>query len=226
MGPPAAAYRPFDQTDADVAAEHEIEIELGPVGIMRDDDGTTFIPGFIFNYGFVAGFELVLDAHAAFLWGGRDVAARRRQHQTGLSIKHVLRVGSLQGETGPSIAAEVGALLPTIPVAGDAGGALTVIVSQRWRHLTVHVNAEGDVTRAGGLAFIVGTIVEGPHEWTVRPVVELLTAHETDHTATYSTLVGAIWRASEVISPDLAVRAATEAGEPVYELRAGLTWSY
>jgi len=85
---------------------------------------------------------------------------------------------------------------------------------------------EGDVTRAGGLAFIVGTIVEGPHEWTVRPVVELLTAHETDHTATYSTLVGAIWRASEVISPDLAVRAATEAGEPVYELRAGLTWSY
>jgi len=225
-GRQAAAYRPFDQTDADVAAVHEVELELGPIGIMRDDDGTTFIPGFIFNYGFAPTFELVMDAHAAFLWGGRDAAARRRQHQTSLSLKHVLRAGSLQGETGPSLAAEVGALLPTIPAAGHAGGALALIVSQRWPDLTVHVNAEGDLTRAGGRAFIVGAIVEGPERWPLRPVAELLSAHETDSTATYSALAGMIWRATEAISPDLAVRGATEAGAPVYELRVGLTWSH
>ncbi len=224
---PAHAYRPFDQTDADVSAYHEIELELGPVSVIHQPGGWTYAPGFIFNYGFWPRFELVVDAHDAFLFGGPDLAARRRLLETGVLVKSVLRRGSLQGQSGVSVAAELGALLPRyfVPVAGGVGGALTVIVSQRWSNLAVHLDGEGDVTRQRDLAFIGGAIVEGPDRWPVRPVVELLTVHQTNEAATYSVLGGAIWRASERLSPDLAVRVAREAGEGVLELRAGLTIS-
>jgi hypothetical protein len=40
---PAAAYRPFDGTDAAVAAPGEVEIELQPAGGLRDETGTSLI---------------------------------------------------------------------------------------------------------------------------------------------------------------------------------------
>jgi hypothetical protein len=33
---PAVAYRPFDSTDADVAGAGEFELELGPIGHLRE----------------------------------------------------------------------------------------------------------------------------------------------------------------------------------------------
>ncbi len=223
---PALAYRPFDQTDADVSPYHEIELELGPVSVIHQPGGWTYAPGFIFNYGFAPRFELVVDAHDAFLFGGPDLAARRRSLETGVLVKSVLRKGCLQGEAGPSLAAELGALLPSVSASGGVGGSLTVIVSQRWENLTVHLNAEGDLTRERDLAFIGGAIVEGPDRWTVRPAVELLTERQTHEAGTESALVAAIWRARENLSPDLAVRAGREAGQPLYEIRAGVTWAF
>ncbi|HEY6477092.1 MAG TPA: hypothetical protein VI456_10955, partial [Polyangia bacterium] len=117
----ARAYRPFDQTDADVAETHDVELELGPVGYLHDPTGSTYIPGFILNYGVVHRVELVFDAHHAFVFGGADVEARRRQLDSGVFAKAVVREGALQDRPGPSVAVEVGALLPTVPVAGGAG---------------------------------------------------------------------------------------------------------
>lgn len=222
----AGAYRPFDQTDADVAELHEVEWELGPVGVLWRGDGASYVPGLIFNYGFAPRFELVVDAHGAFLWGGADAAARRRQQQVGLLVKHVVREGSLQGQVGPSVAVELGALLPTVPVSGGLGAALTLIVSQRWRNATVHLNAEGDLTRERNPLVVGGFIVEGPERWPVRPVAEALVSRERDEDPTFSALCGLIWRATEALSPDLAVRGAEQGGNAVLELRAGLTWSY
>lgn len=39
---PAWAYRPFDGTDAAVAAPGEVEIELQPAGRLRDGGSTTW----------------------------------------------------------------------------------------------------------------------------------------------------------------------------------------
>jgi hypothetical protein len=223
---PARAYRPFDETDADVSRYREIELELGPVSVIHQPGGWTYAPGFIFNYGFWPRFELVLDAHDALLFGGPDLAARRRLLETGVLVKSVLRQGSLQEGSGPSLAAELGALLPSVPAAGGVGGSLAFIVSQRWENLTLHLNAEGDLTRERELAFIGGVIVEGPERWPVRPVAELLTERQTNEAATESALGGVIWRASEQLSPDLAVRVAREAGQPRVEVRAGVSWAF
>jgi hypothetical protein len=222
----ARAYRPFDQTDADVAETHYVELELGPVGYLHDPTGSTFVPGFILNYGVVHRVELVFDAHRAFLFGGPDVDVHRRQLDTGLFAKAVVREGVLQDRPGPSIAMEVGALLPTVPVAGGAGVAVTAIASERWPALALHLNAEGDYTRDGTFAFIGGFILEGPDAWTVRPVSEFFVSHQTDLPATVSGLAGAIWRATPHLSFDSAFRLAYEGREQEIEIRAGLTWAF
>ncbi|HVU50306.1 MAG TPA: hypothetical protein VHL80_06450 [Polyangia bacterium] len=222
---PAHAYRPFDQTDADVSALHELELELGPVGYTHDAAGGTYTPGFILNYGVVPRVELVFDAHHALLYGGTDPAARRRDLDTAMLAKGVAREGCLQGQPGVSIAVEAGALLPTVPAAGGVGAAVATIVSQRWRAATLHVNLEGDFTREHRFAFIGGAIGEGPIAWTVRPVVETYVAREADLPTFVSGLGGAIWRAAEHLDLDAAVRAGREGSQNVFEVRAGLTWT-
>src|SRR6516162_10650183 len=60
--PSAWAYRPFDGTDAAVAAPGEVEIELQPAGPRHDEEGTTLIaPATVFNYGLSEGWEAVLE---------------------------------------------------------------------------------------------------------------------------------------------------------------------
>src|ERR1700680_4110480 len=59
---PAFAYRPFDGTDAAVAAPGEVEIELQPAGRLRDEIGTSLLAqATSFNYGVSEGWEVVLQ---------------------------------------------------------------------------------------------------------------------------------------------------------------------
>jgi hypothetical protein len=222
----ARAYRPFDQTDAGVAETHDVELELGPVGLLHDPTGWSYVPGFILNYGVVHRVELVFDAHHAFVFGGPDVEARRRQLDSALLGKVVIREGVLQDRPGPSVAVEAGAILPTVPVAGGVGAALTVIASERWPALALHLDVEGDYTRDHTFAFIGGFIIEGPDAWTVRPVGEFLFSQESTLPVTVSGLAGAIWRVTPHLSFDAAGRLADEQGEREFEIRAGLTWSF
>jgi hypothetical protein len=222
---PARAYRTFDETDADVAATDDFELELGPVGYTHDAAGGTYTPGFILNYGIVPRVELVFDAHHALLYGGIEPEERRRELETALTAKVVVREGCLQGRSGLSVAVEGGPLLPTLPVAGGVGFGVATIASQRWPAGTIHVNVEGDLTREHTFAFIGGAILEGPITWTVRPVAESYGAREADVPTVVSGLGGAIWRASEHLDLDAAFRVARQGDENVYEVRAGFTWT-
>jgi hypothetical protein len=57
---PAAAYRPFDGTDAAVADLGEVEIEFQPLGAAHAGGTTKGLTDAIFNYGFADRWELVL----------------------------------------------------------------------------------------------------------------------------------------------------------------------
>src|SRR5471032_35900 len=59
---PAYAYRPFNSTDAAVAARGDIEIECGPFGYVVDADGRFLvIPTAIVNIGIADGWEVVIE---------------------------------------------------------------------------------------------------------------------------------------------------------------------
>src|SRR5258708_19571871 len=134
------AYRPCDGTDAAVADRQEVEIELEPAGVLRESAQTSLIaPFMIFNYGFAKNWEFVFQGQGQFPLANSDESASI--NGVGAFLKHVLREGSLQDASGPSIAIEFGPLLPGVHAATGFGATFGTIVSQPWNCGTVHANS-------------------------------------------------------------------------------------
>jgi hypothetical protein len=224
LSSPAFAFRPFDGTDAAVAEHGEVEIELQPAGVQADPAQKTLLaPSIVFNYGFAENWEAVVQGNGAFPLSTSDPASLQG---TGAFLKHVVREGSLQGKEGASIATEFGVLLPETHTEFGMGASLAGIVSERWDWGSVHLNVAATLTRTQHADGFVGAIVEGPAQWSVRPVAEVYYEKELGQTDTVSGLVGLIWRVLDHLDFDLAVRHALTNGRPVKEVRAGLTFGF
>jgi hypothetical protein len=220
----ASAYRPFDSTDADVAARGEFELELGPVGYLRAGQAKYLTASAVVaNLGLIDRVEAVLQGRELVLF---DNGAHGSLVDTGAFLKIVWREGSLQGRSGLSIATEVGPLLPTINGEPGVGYSAAVILSQRWSFATVHLNLEGSQTRAGNADAFVGAIVEGPNDWLARPVAEFFYEDELGAEQTISGLVGFIARVNDSLSLDMGTRTARVGTTTVFEARAGFTWAF
>src|SRR3984893_7572260 len=221
---PAPAYRPFDGTDAAVAAPGELEIELQPAGRLRESGNTSLVaPATVINYGLSEGWEAVFE--------GQGHTPLSRSGPTSLTaagafLKHVLQPGSLQDKTGPSVATEFGILLPDSTGSSGVGASLAGIVSQRWDWGTIHLNTEAALTRDHHADVFLGGIIEGPSKWTVRPVAEFFYEKEFGQSETVSALIGLIWRVRDNLSFDVGLRHALTNGHPVNEIRAGLTFGF
>lgn len=221
------AYRPFDSTDASVALPGDVEIELGPMGFL-DDAGRRFLvlPDLVLNVGLTEGLEIVAQGRYLRLLDGAAAEPRARVTGTGLFLKGVLRAGSLQGKEGPSIATELGLLLPTLHDTPGAGALATAILSQRWPLMAVHINATLSMSRAQNADFLGGVILEGPHAWRVRPVAEFFAEREIHRGSTLSLLTGVIGRLGDDLSLDVGVRIAWVDGALAREVRGGVTWAF
>jgi hypothetical protein len=219
---PAAAYRPFDGTDAAVADVKEIEVELQPAGWLREAPQTALVaPAARYNYGFAEGWEMVLEGQIETPLspiGPSSLVAADAM------LKYVIQPGVLQDKSGPSIATEFGPLLPGINADAGVGFSWTGIVSQRWDWGTVHFNVETALTRDQHGDIFIGGIIKGPSKWKLRPVFEVFYDKTWTQTETYSALVGVIWQVRDNLSFDAALRYALVNGQPVNEIRAGLTF--
>ncbi|MBV8089342.1 MAG: hypothetical protein JO139_07160 [Alphaproteobacteria bacterium] len=204
----------------------EIEIELGPVEYLRDgSQRSIFSPDLRINYGFMPKWEASLEGDLTHgLTGGVP--------GTGVIggqalLKGVLREGVLQEKTGPSVATEFGILLPGVNAEHGTGAILDAIVSQRWDWGTVHVNAQIALTREQQHAdYFLDTIIEGPHDWVVRPVSEVFYESDISAFRTGSALLGAIWQVQDNIAVDFAVRGARINDRTAGEIRAGVTFAF
>jgi hypothetical protein len=222
---PAAAYRPFDGTDAAVAGLNEIEIELQPMGWQRIGSPSALIaPQVVFNYGFAERWEVVLQTEMVTpitqVNGPPSLVAQ------GAFLKWVVRPGVLQDQPGPSIAMEFGPLLPGVNAEPGVGFSWAGIVSQRWDWGTAHFNVQTNLTRDHNAEAFLDVILEGPWTWKVRPVFETFYDKVWTQTETRSVLVGAIWQVEKDLSLDAAFRYAVVNGHPVNEIRAGLTFAF
>jgi hypothetical protein len=223
----ATAYRPFDSTDAAVADRGYVEIELGPVGYVVEGANKALVaPSVVLNWGFADRWEVVLEGRNVVQLGSELQGRRSRVEDVALSLKGVLREGSLQEKGGASVATEISALLPAIDGESGVGAELALIVSQRWPDLTLHVNGAATWTRAHEPGAFGGLILEGHDSWAVRPVAEVFIEAERGPPTTVSGLVGTIWRVKEGLSFDAGVRLARAGGVDTTELRLGLTWGF
>lgn len=224
---PALAYRPFDGTDADVAAPREFELEAQPLGYERE--GSEFFlvgPALVLNYGLAPRVEAVLEARQQ---RGLEHLGDSKTEDVALSLKSLLREGSLQEASGVSVALETGVLLPGTQ--RRLGAHVASIFSWRWPVLTVHLNLGNDLLTSIRYAATGSLIVEGPDSWRVRPVAELLLerdfgAARLSSGLARSALVGAIIPYNDSWSFDFALRRAALDGEQVDEARLGFTWSF
>jgi hypothetical protein len=223
--PAVSAYRPFDQTDADVAEYREVEVELGPVGVVRSREALVLVaPALIVNYGIRPRLELVVEGKNEWLLHPSS-QRRWRPQDFAVSLKGLVRRGSLQGEGGLSVAVEPSLLLPGRDQRG-AGAQVGVILSLLGPVGTLHLNVVPGLSRDHNPAGAIGIIAEGPNAWRIRPVAEGLVYGEQGEGRLVSVLLGFIARAGDALSFDGAVRAERAAGTTTLEIRAGLTWAF
>jgi hypothetical protein len=227
--PNAQAYRPFDGTDAHVAAPGRFELELGPLhGYAQAGAHYVITPATVLNLGYLPRCELVVDLQNFVALDPPPGQPRDELVDTDILTKVVLLQGVLQDQgTGPSVAAEVGPLLPNVNAREAFGASLDVIVSERWRGFTMHVNTWLQLAR-GALAadWFEGVILEGPFDAPVRPVGELFVERDFGaRVTTWSALVGAIWRTREDLDLDVGLREARVGADRAAEVRLGFTWT-
>jgi hypothetical protein len=221
---PASAYRPFDGTDAAVVDVNEHEVELQPFGAERIGSQTTAIAPFVvYNYGFADRWEAVLQTEMQTPISGSN---ELNFQNTGAFLKYVIKPGVLQGQSGVSIATEFGPLLPGINTDPGVGFSWAGIVSQRWDWGTAHFNIETNLTRDHQAEVFLDVILEGPHDWKVRPVLETFYDKVWTESETRSILLGAIWQVDKDLSFDAAYRYAIENGHAINEIRAGVTFAF
>lgn len=222
----AAAYRPFEGTDAGVAETGNFELELGPAHYYRKGHEAYLIaPATVLNLGILPRFELVCDFRdfiAEQHFGGGSRASLRN---TDLLLKWVAREGELQEKSGLSVAFEGGVQTPEWGGLNGFGAQLAGIVSKQLPFLALHFNEQIAFTRDQRLDLWSGLILEAPHSWPVRPVSELFIERIGNAPVTRSALAGAIWSAAPSIALDVALRAAREDERAVLELRLGFTWA-
>jgi hypothetical protein len=230
----ALAYRPFLSTDAGVADEGEIEVELGYVGFRRDRSRDAIVtPALVVNVGVAHGVEVVGQFKLVTDLGpgrGRDAT---RFDDSELSVKWVLHEGVLQDAgPSPSLALELSALLPTVHGEDRPGGELVAILSGRTGGFTYHVNAGGLVEPGGDEPGVVwGVIAERPLYGALRAVAEIdgesVRGAEPDNTA----LVGAVWSVPgpapfHELSFDVGIRRGLSNGADDWGGTAGLTFAF
>jgi hypothetical protein len=88
------------------------------------------------------------------------------------------------------------------------------------------LNGETAFTRDHHADVFLGSIIEGPINWSVRPVAEFFYENEFGKAETISGLVGLIWKVRDNLSVDVALRHALTNRHPVNEIRAGLTFGF
>jgi len=209
------AYRPYDSTDADVADDKEVEIEMGWRRTEVGSDDESGLP-MVFNLGIGHDRELNLEGE----FTQSSVVDVR------LALKQVHRRGALQGETGVSVGSECGVFIPTTGDDHGAGAECTLLASQAVSMLILHAHAGVKFNTQHRWENSIGAILEGPSTWQLKPGLEVLREAAEGEDADLSMLAGITWKAAEGWDFDVAYRHGLGSSSEIREWRIGLTWSH
>ena len=228
----ATAYRPFVSTDAAVAGPGAVEVEFGYAGFRQDGGRTAIIaPTIIGNVGVARDLEVVGEFKLVNE-PSRERDDPTRFEDSAISLKWVARDGVLQEQgSAPSLAVELGALLPTVRGKDRPGGELVGIASGRTLGCTYHVNG-GTLVEPGGdePGAIWGVILEHAVRGALRAVVEINGETARGNAADNSALVGAVWAVAapaplHELSLDIGVRHGISHAADEWGATAGFTFA-
>ena len=220
----ARAYRPFDLTDADVAKRHNIEVAMGPAEFKRvGSEHSLLAPNLSIAYGLATGRELTIEGGNLVALESAPDVPRMQIADVALTVKQVLRPGSLQDKPGWSVAMEPAILFPS---RGELhlGAAASLLLSNASKHGTTHFNVEGERLPEAKNAGSVGMIYEAGSHFGVAPAIELKSEAVQGGPPEHSLMFGLIYVPGEEAEYDVALRFARNGDDNIFEVRAGLTW--
>jgi hypothetical protein len=220
----AWGYRPYDATDADVADDDEVEVELG---WQRADS----------NEGDLNSMNAVLNFG---LGGDREVVAEGKWRKfrppvgepdssfgdLGVFLKQIHRRGSLQGESGLSFASECGALIPTQHEHAGVGAECLLITSHELSSVAIHINAGLAYEANHRWARSFGLIVEGTSDQRFKPGLELSQERRDGERSEIAVMIGVTWAIATTCAIDIAHRQQLQPSTDPREWRMGLTWTH
>ncbi len=211
---PARAYL-ADSYDARVADLGTLELELQPMGYGFEQDESfhnqLIAPSLIAYIGFANDFDVLFISRLY-----NEIASAKplvETRESAVFVRAMLRRGSYNDESGPSLQLVAGPVLPTasfLPqpsLAGDFGMSVGLVASWSLPLGTLHHNDFVSLTSDRVAELFVSLAYEGPRAWTLRPYIEGW--YDVDSTAgsgLASGVVGAYWDLSDVAILEAGVR--------------------
>jgi len=219
----ASAYRPFDGTDADVAEAKTVEVEVAPAELLSQEGSHAFrAPSLALSFGLGDGYELGLDGANVVTPHPEPGEPRLQFIDAAMSVKKLLRGGTLQEKHGPSVAAEFEL---EFPGRGQAhlGSELRGILSTAGPPGVVHLQAALERTPEGTDATTGAFIIETAQHSGLHGAMELGVEAERAGPPVQSALLALIFVAHEGLSLDVGVDFSRSGDSHATELRAGFT---
>jgi hypothetical protein len=208
-----------------VADLKEMEIELGYFNLEHAEEENTFIlPQLVLNYGVARNLEIVGEFEVEKP-PDRDIELIG----PALSLKVILKKGTLQEKNGVSIAIETSLLLPsTVQDERRFGFEAVGIFSKKLSPFTFHINIGGGVDRAETNPFAIwGVIAELPINSRFRLVGEVNGESVREEAADSSGLLGLIWESPwPNIFLDGGIRRRISGEVPNWMFTMGLTFAF
>ena len=224
--PHAWGYRPFVSTNAAVEESNEVEVQLGYFALKRIEGKTRpVIPQVELDYGILGRFEAEGEFEIEEPPDEDDIQLDDAE----FSLKALVREGVLQEKNGPSIALEMGLLLPsTEEEERDLGFKGFGVLSEKLSFFTCHINLGGGLDREDRNPFALwGVIGEAAVSPTFRFVGEFNGEHPEGGSYDNSGLLGFIWLSTALNSFfDLGVRKGISGEAPDWEFTTGVTFSF
>jgi hypothetical protein len=216
------AYRPFESTEAEIEEKRQTELEWG--FFRYENEGTTdrvISPDFQLDYGIADQWELTGQGRLQIYdEEGRNLEILEPE----IFVKRLIREGSMQDKTGPSLAAEFGPQLPSTKENERSFGLHALgISSYEFAGIMNHLNLGLEQDREDFKSnFIWGTILEYPSKGKYRLVSEFNGRAIYSHAPENSALIGAILDL-EKAKWDIGARKGLSESSPDWELTAGVT---
>lgn len=210
----AEAYL-MDANDARTLDPGALEMEVQPIGYFHvlTEDGeehSLVAPSLMLYLGIDRGVDLIFLTRGFFVVDDEVPAAERyRTWESTIALRVQLVPGrySTDGIDGPSLVLQTGVMLPNVSGQGEHPGAqLGLLLGQQWDAGTLHANVFATYTTWNSLDLFLAVAMEGPPDWSVRPLVEVWYDHDTYYGELLSGLVGLYVDATEHLTLELGGR--------------------
>lgn len=215
-----ASARPLDTVDAAGPDVGSMELELGAGYGLRGEGGEGALPVGL-AWGVARGWELSLAGGVLTRPHGNPDGASLRSDVIALGAKRIVRSGSLQGGSGPSVAVETA--LELDPMSTRPGGALVMALSHALGPVTSHVNLGGAYTTGGEVEVGGSLALEGPGVGPLAPVGEIGLGWVPRASVSPWGLLGVVLEADPRVAFDLGATFTRGEGRAAVGARVGLT---